>query len=64
MSETQKDTINESTGLGDTVAKIAELLKIDKVANKLAELSGKKDCGCKKRQQSLNELFPYKGDEK
>lgn len=64
MSETQKDTNNESAGLGDTVAKIAELLKLDKVANKLAELSGKKDCGCTKRQQSLNELFPYKGDEK
>lgn len=55
----------ESKGLGDTVAKIAEILKMDKVANKLAEMAGKKDCGCNKRKQTLNELFPYKtGDGK
>lgn len=50
----------ESKGLGDTVAKIAEILKMDKVANKIAEMAGKKDCGCKNRQQKLNEMFPYK----
>lgn len=55
MSEVKQ----EQQGLGDTVAKIAELLKLDKVANKIAEVAGKKDCGCKKRQQTLNEMFPY-----
>lgn len=54
----------ESKGLGDTVAKIAEILKMDKVANKLAEMAGKKDCGCNKRKQTLNELFPYKTEGK
>lgn len=49
----------ESKGLGDTVAKVIDILKIDKVANKLAEMVGKKDCGCKKRRQTLNEMFPY-----
>lgn len=49
----------KSTGLGDTVAKIAEALKLDQAAQKIAELAGKKDCGCKKRKEKLNDLFPY-----
>jgi hypothetical protein len=58
MSENNET--NTSSGFGDTVAKIAETLKLDKVVHKLSELSGKKDCGCKKRQQKLNDMFPYK----
>lgn len=38
----------ESKGLGDTIAKVTSALGI-------------KPCGrCKKRQQKLNEMFPYK----
>lgn len=44
--------IEESKGLGDTVKKVTEKLGI-------------KQCGgCKKRQEKLNRLFPYKKEPK
>lgn len=46
-------------GLGDTIAALAESFKLDKAAQKIAQAAGKEDCGCKKRQQKLNELVPY-----
>lgn len=49
----------ESTGLGDTIAKITHALGIDKVADAVAKLAGAEGCGCDERQQYLNELFPY-----
>lgn len=51
---------NKSTGLGDTVAKFTHLFKIDKLAEKIAHLFGKEDCGCERRKDKLNELVPYK----
>ena len=42
---------NKSKGLGDTVAKITKATGIKKVVDK--------DCGCAKRQDTLNRLFPY-----
>ncbi len=42
-----------SRGLGDTVKKIIETVSFGKIKQK-------KGCGCKKRQEKLNELFPYK----
>jgi hypothetical protein len=62
MNTTEQTTeTQESKGLGDTIAKLTNTLGIDKVAESVAELMGKEDCGCKKRQQKLNDLFPYKG---
>jgi hypothetical protein len=46
-------------GFGDTVAAVAEKLKLNILAEKTAKVAGKEDCGCKKRQQRLNELIPY-----
>lgn len=60
-SENETNTTQESQGLGDTIAKITEKLGLDKVAESVAQSLGKEDCGCKKRQQTLNDLFPYKG---
>jgi hypothetical protein len=51
----------ESKGLGDTIAKITNTLGLDKLAEEVAKSVGKQDCGCKKRQEKLNDLFPYKG---
>ena len=54
LRENHSKTIeeNKSKGLGDT---------IKKVTNKL----GIKQCGgCKKRQEKLNRLFPYKKEPK
>jgi hypothetical protein len=59
MSETVKSNTEKSAGLGDTVAKITNTLGIDKVAESVAKAVGKEDCGCSKRREKLNELFPY-----
>lgn len=58
-------TNNEpSKGLGDTIAKITHYTGLDVVAENVAKVMGKEDCGCKRRQEKLNELFPYKQEEK
>ena len=61
-----KNKINneESKGLGDTIAKITHATGLDVVADKVAKALGKEDCGCKRRREKLNELFPYKVQEK
>jgi hypothetical protein len=55
-----KDT--KSQGLGDTIAKITSATKLDKLAESIAEAVGAEDCGCKGRQQKLNQMFPYNTD--
>jgi hypothetical protein len=51
---------SQSKGLGDTIAKITNIFKIDILAKKIAKLFGYEDCGCTRRQQKLNKLIPYK----
>jgi len=46
-------------GLGDSIAQFTAATRLDKVAEQVARLAGAKDCGCKKRQQTLNQIFPY-----
>ena len=48
----------KSKGLGDTVAKITKATGIKKVVDTVAKATGR-DCGCDKRQSTLNRLFPY-----
>ena len=61
MSEqTQLNENQESKGLGDTIAKITNAVGLDKVAENIAKAVGKEDCGCNKRKQKLNDMFPYK----
>ena len=55
----KKQTKKKSEGLGDTIAFITELTKLDKLAKKLSKLAGKEDCGCNRRREKLNEIFPY-----
>ncbi len=45
----------ESKGLGDTIEKFTKATGIKKAVEKIPG-----DCGCKKRKQKLNKLFPYK----
>jgi len=54
-----ENNTTESEGLGDTIAKLSELLGFDKLADGVAKSMGKSDCGCNKRRKKLNELFPY-----
>tara|TARA_R110000822_G_scaffold183482_2_gene322881 strand:- start:1259 stop:1429 length:171 start_codon:yes stop_codon:yes gene_type:complete len=49
-----------SLGLGDSIAKVTSATGLDKVAEKIAKLAGREDCGCSKRKISLNKKFPYK----
>jgi len=48
----------KSKGLGDTVAKITKATGIKKVVDTIAKATNK-DCGCYKRQETLNRFFPY-----
>ena len=38
--------------------------KLDKLAEKIAEVAGADDCGCDKRREKLNRMFPYNGVKK
>ena len=49
----------KSNGLGDSIEKIAKATGIKKVVDTVAKVTGK-DCGCNKRKQTLNRMFPYK----
>lgn len=49
----------KSKGLGDTIAKITKATGIKQVVESVSKATGK-DCGCKKRQEKLNKIFPYK----
>ena len=53
----------QAKGVGDTIADITELLKIDKLVKTITEAMGVEDCGCERRREKLNEMFPYKKDE-
>ena len=48
----------KSKGLGDTIAKITKATGIKKVVDKAVKATGK-DCGCDKRQDTLNRFFTY-----
>ena len=60
MSRTLRNYRQPSRGLGDTIAKFTHATGIHSLAQIGAKAIGKKDCGCKKRQQALNKAFPYK----
>jgi|TARA_R110002020_G_scaffold47639_3_gene135471 hypothetical protein len=51
--------MDKSKGLGDSVEKLARRTKIKNLVKRLAK---GKDCGCKKRQNKLNKMFPYKNE--
>tara|TARA_Y100001938_G_scaffold128204_1_gene181763 strand:+ start:56 stop:220 length:165 start_codon:yes stop_codon:yes gene_type:complete len=48
----------KSKGLGDSIEKLTKATGIKKVVNKINKITGK-DCGCDKRKNTLNRLFPY-----
>lgn len=53
------DPNQPAEGLGDVIAKITHKLGIAKIAQDVAHLVGKEDCGCNERREKLNELFPF-----
>ncbi len=56
---TIKSNNNKSRGLGDTIEKFTKATGIHSLANFTSNLV-KKDCGCNKRKEALNKMFPYK----
>ena len=50
----------KSKGLGDDVAKLTSAVRLDRLAELIANKLGKDDCGCSERQEKLNKIFPYK----
>ena len=50
-----KNHEEKSSGVGDTVEKITKATGIDK----LAKWALGEDCGCDKRKETLNHIFPY-----
>ena len=49
----------KSRGLGDTISKITEVTGIKTLVEKTADILGIEDCGCERRADTLNKLFPY-----
>ena len=45
-------------GLGDTIEQITEVTGIKKAVEVFSKVTGV-DCGCDKRKETLNKLFPY-----
>lgn len=45
---------NKSTGLGDSIEKFTKATGIKKLADKIPG-----GCGCAKRKEKLNNMFPY-----
>jgi hypothetical protein len=58
QAERPWDVTQPSRGLGDVVAKITHATGIDKLVK---AATGKKGCGCAKRQAALNAAVPFKG---
>jgi len=54
--------MEKSKGLGDTIEKITTATGIKKVVETVAKVTGK-DCGCNKRRDALNRVFPYQNNE-
>lgn len=53
----------KSRGLGDDIKKITSATRLDKLAERIAQLTSG-DCGCNERQEKLNKMFPYKRNKK
>ena len=48
-----------SKGLGDTIEKITTVTGIKKAVKAIVNKAGIEDCGCDKRRDALNRVFPY-----
>jgi hypothetical protein len=51
----------KSKGLGDSIEKVTRATGIKAVVEKVSEATGR-DCGCQKRRDTLNRMFPYQKD--
>lgn len=56
-----KHVLPPARGAGDTVARAAHAMGVDKLAKAWERVTGR-PCGCKVRQERLNRMMPYKQD--
>ncbi len=52
--------MSKSKGLGDTIEKLTTRTRIKALVEANRKRRGKKECGCKRRKDKLNKMFPYK----
>jgi len=58
-NEMEAQEKEKSKGLGDTVEKFTKMTGIKKIVEAI-EIETGGGCGCDKRKDKLNEMFPYK----
>lgn len=49
----------KSKGLGDSIEKITKATGIKNIVKSVTKTVGIEDCGCGKRRDTLNRVFPY-----
>ena len=49
----------KSKGLGDSIEKITKATGIKNIIKSVTKTVGIEDCGCGKRRDTLNRVFPY-----
>ena len=50
----------KSRGLGDDIEKVMKSMKVDELVDRITRSLGIDDCGCNKRRDKLNDMFPHK----
>ena len=54
--------MKRSRGLGDSIERVTKATGIKHLVGATAKAVGMKDCGCDRRRDTLNRIFPYKKD--
>jgi hypothetical protein len=49
-------------GVGDIVEAVAKVTGVKSVVESVAKATGR-DCGCKRRKEALNKMFPFRNTE-
>lgn len=57
--ELNKERKYKPKGFGDTIESITKATGIKKAVETVTKAAGVKDCGCGRRKDALNKLFPY-----
>ena len=58
IANTKLYYMEKSKGLGDSIEKFTKATGIKKVVDTVSKITNK-DCGCNKKKDTLNRLFPY-----
>lgn len=54
----------ELKGLGDAIARLTHYTGIAKLVEEVTKAVGIEDCGCERRKEILNDLVPFKKEDK